>query len=253
MYLNKKFRTIVIEDIPASRKELVSALNESHEFVVVGEASEPEQALLLILEHLPDVLFLDIELNEGDAFQLIKRMRRTIPQLPAIIINTTHRDFDYVTRIHNEFGDCVVHILQKPFWSNWDEKEEVIVNKILQFYDQRKPQPESAGAKMSTIRIKVGGNELYINPSEIILIETKEKGKGGVNIILSQRSYDAGLALKYMLEILPSDFAQINRNQIINIQWVSAFDLNTREILAKNGETYSLSDNYRDEFIKHFN
>jgi len=68
-------------------------------------------------------LFLDIKIKGGDAFQLLRTLKRKNVDIPPVIVNTGFAEFEYVQKAHNEFGDYVIMILKKPFWEDWAEKE----------------------------------------------------------------------------------------------------------------------------------
>lgn len=68
-----KIKAIVVDDEPKSRKNLRDLLKEYCKQVhIVGEASSATEALKLIKEDQPDLVFLDIEMPGGNGFDLLK-------------------------------------------------------------------------------------------------------------------------------------------------------------------------------------
>src|SRR5688572_4584366 len=70
-------RAIIIEDVPASRDNLKRDLAEfSPQVKIVGEAATVKDAVKLIYEKSPDLIFLDIDLPDGDAFDILKKFHK---------------------------------------------------------------------------------------------------------------------------------------------------------------------------------
>ena len=81
-------RALVVEDEDDVRQALIEALNESTRFQVVAEAAGVDSACEAFRSTPVDVLFLDIKLAGGDAFQLLRRLKREGHVLPPVVINT---------------------------------------------------------------------------------------------------------------------------------------------------------------------
>ncbi|NLP10735.1 response regulator transcription factor [bacterium] len=72
MTLNK-FKTLIVDDEWLVRSELRLMLAEYEELTLVGEAANIEQAVLLVQETQPDVIFLDIQMPGASGFELLER------------------------------------------------------------------------------------------------------------------------------------------------------------------------------------
>ena len=233
-------RALVVEDEDDVRQVLIEALNESTRFQVVAEAAGVDSACEAFRSTPVDVLFLDIKLAGGDAFQLLRRLKKDEQVLPPVVINTGFREFELAQRALNEFGDCVIHLLQKPFWNNWPEKEALILSKIEEFYQRR--------AK-DRIGIATGRQLTVYKVSDIVCIRTGEKGKGQVEIVLENGQDTANITLKNLLQKLPATFRQINRFTVVNLDWVSAVDLSNGEVYLRNGACYVVGEGYREGLV----
>lgn len=81
-------RVVVVDDEHLAR-QFVSALVERHESLeLVGQAADGAQALDLIVEQRPDLVFLDIQMPELDGFQVVAALESEV--LPAIIFVTAY-------------------------------------------------------------------------------------------------------------------------------------------------------------------
>ena len=82
-------KTLIVDDEPLARSRLKRLLKEHPNFECIGEASNSEEALLLVEQKQPDLVMLDIEMPVGDGLSLAKKLnQRQIP--PAIILVTAH-------------------------------------------------------------------------------------------------------------------------------------------------------------------
>ena len=68
-------KAIIVEDELASRETLTNYLNKyCPDVVVAGEAESVEKGLIAIREHKPDIVFLDVEMPYGNAFDLLEQV-----------------------------------------------------------------------------------------------------------------------------------------------------------------------------------
>ena len=72
----RKLKTLVVEDETAIRQELVNALNEIVDIEVIGEADSVEEAYNLVKSVPADLMFLDIKLIGGTAFDLLAQLKK---------------------------------------------------------------------------------------------------------------------------------------------------------------------------------
>lgn len=63
--MNERISIVVIDDHPLFRRGVVQTLAAEPDFVVVAEGATADEALDLVAEHLPDLLFLDIGIPGG--------------------------------------------------------------------------------------------------------------------------------------------------------------------------------------------
>jgi two-component system, LytTR family, response regulator len=75
--MTERYTAILVDDERLARKELRSMLAEHENIDVIGEAESVEQALKLIHESEPDVVFLDIQMPGGSGFNLLEQVAPT--------------------------------------------------------------------------------------------------------------------------------------------------------------------------------
>ena len=76
---------LIVDDEPLARVRMRSLLAPySSEIEIVGEAASGAEAIEKIGQLLPDVVFLDIQLNDMDAFEALKSLEEDMPLIVAI-------------------------------------------------------------------------------------------------------------------------------------------------------------------------
>ena len=79
-------KALIIDDERLARKELGNLLAAHEGITVVGEAANVHEAEVLIAEHHPDLLFLDINMPGGTGFDLLERLDHA----PQVIFVTAY-------------------------------------------------------------------------------------------------------------------------------------------------------------------
>ncbi|KAB1064906.1 LytR/AlgR family response regulator transcription factor [Salibacter halophilus] len=80
--MNTKIPLAIIEDEPKTRNLLKAIINERFkDFQFVGEANAVKTGLELITENKPDVVLLDVEMGDGNAFDLLSQLNSFNPHI----------------------------------------------------------------------------------------------------------------------------------------------------------------------------
>lgn len=245
----EKLRTLIIEDEEFSRNELINALGETEEFIVCGTAASIESGYELIQTTTADILFLDIKLEGGLCFSLLNELKNNQIQIPLSVINTGCRDFEYAKKIHNDYHDTVVYILNKPFWENWIHQKDTILEK---YFESKRSNLNSVHCltKVDLLPIYSNKKSIMVRPDDIVLVKTGEKAKGNTEIYLESKVLKCNTSLVQLLQTLPSNFLQINRFEIINVHWISYIDHVNKEIFMRNGQVLMIGSSFNKNLCK---
>jgi two-component system LytT family response regulator/two-component system response regulator LytT len=102
--------TVIVDDEQLARDELAYLLKNSDDVNVVAQGKNGLEAVSLIKEHNPDLVFLDVQMPGLDGFGVIKRLHDKKIPLPKIVFATA---FDqYAVKA---FEVNAVDYLLKPF------------------------------------------------------------------------------------------------------------------------------------------
>ena len=81
-----KSRVLLVDDHPIVREGLRQLINVLPNLEVCGEASTAREALNLIETTRPDVVIVDISLEDRNGVELIKDITARLPQLPCLYL-----------------------------------------------------------------------------------------------------------------------------------------------------------------------
>ena len=228
----KKLKTIVVEDERLPRLSLLSKLKEyCHIIQVVDNCESYEEARDSILQHCPDLLFLDIQLRGGDSIQMLEELSKTIP-LPYVIFTTAYSDRKYLM---SAIKLSAVDYLLKPI-----EKEELAhaIAKAVNMVSANSPTLSPSSEKLC---FRTVNGKIFIATDDIAYI----KAEGNYAYIFTYRHQD--LVMENLLSLeqrLPADaFSRVDRSTIVNVTHV--YRLNHRDhactFLSANGSMLELN------------
>ena len=86
---------ILLADDHVMVRQGLRVLLEQAGMIVIGEASDGQEALRLAHEHTPDVAVLDIAMPSLNGLETARRLRETVPQTKIILL-TMHTEEPYV-------------------------------------------------------------------------------------------------------------------------------------------------------------
>jgi len=242
-------KTVIVDDEKLSRDTLLSYIKDfCPDLDIVAECRSVREAHKAILEHEPQLVFLDIELPRGNGFDLLKKFH--LINFSVIFITAYS---EYATKA---FRVSAADFLLKPV-----RISELIeaVNKVKQNFRLR---------ELSDLKVLLDNFE---NPSEPFqkLIIPNQKGFNAVNfkdIIMCEADgyctsfYLAGGKkiisshhLGYYEELLPPRmFLRAHNSFIINLQHVTGYS-HQGEITLSGGLQSPLSKNRKDDFLHCWN
>ena len=100
-------RVAIVDDEPLAREGLRIWVEREPDMQVVGEAGSLKEAVALVRRESPDLLFLDVQMPEGDGFDVIEAIGAEL--LPEVIFVTAHEQHAL-----RAFDVAAVDFLLKP-------------------------------------------------------------------------------------------------------------------------------------------
>lgn len=112
---NSILKILIVDDEELARKMLITSANwETLNMEIIAEAVSGQDALSIMEEQIPDILFTDIKMPYMDGMELCNIVIKRYPHV-KIVITTAFKDFDYA---HQSISLGVSHFLLKPINRN---------------------------------------------------------------------------------------------------------------------------------------
>ncbi len=104
----KSIRAVIVDDEPLGRTVIREMLRCDQDFAVIGECSNGHEAITVITDERPDLIFLDVQMPEVDGFEVLSALGNA--QLPRVIFVTAYDQYAV-----SAFEVHAVDYLLKPF------------------------------------------------------------------------------------------------------------------------------------------
>jgi two-component system LytT family response regulator len=219
-------RTLVVDDERLARERVTSLVRDRPELTLIGEAQDGRTALDLIVEHRPDLVFLDVQMPELDGFQIIGALEgdEAGGPLPAVVFVTAYDA--YALRA---FEVAAMDYLLKPVTA---ERFAAAVSRVLARTGQRSSavplhafaeQAAAARAERPTRLVaRRGARHYFIRVVDVDWIEADG------NYVRVQTGDTAHLIRDTMhgieAKLDPEEFVRIHRSAIVAIDRIQSIE-----------------------------
>ena len=249
---------LIIDDEQLARDELAYLLERESDVDVVGQGANGIEAVELIEEYHPDLVFLDVQMPGLDGFAVIQRVmdrhrklkNGEIWKLPQFVFATAYDQ--YAVRA---FDVNAVDYLLKPFDrgrlekalervrsrmtsgttanNNGESPIESQLDALLHLL--KNPQGGGRGAAPAKLIVQAGSRLLLVDQAEICFAEIDE---GVIRVVTQQfEGHSKCRTIEELLEQLdPAVFWRAHRSFVVNIDQI-------REVVPWFKSTYQLRMN----------
>lgn len=253
--MSQLFKAIVTDDEPAARRLLKTLLAEHADTVqVIAEAANGREAVSLIGELKPDIVFLDIQMPDLTGFEVLEK----ISHKPNIIFTTAYEQ--YAIKAFETFS---IDYLLKPIR---EERLAQSIEKVKQFGKlnaavdmaglQEVIRQLKAPKKATALPVKTGDRIHLIRFENISYLEANDKY---VMIHTADgQKHLTDQTLTMLEEKLPEQFYRIQKSYIINKELIREMHkhFNGRYLFImndKNGTQVTSGRTYHDAIKDEFN
>jgi two-component system, LytTR family, response regulator len=231
-----KVRTVIVDDEPLARSNLLVLLGSDPEIEVVAQCGSGVEAVEAIRRLQPDLLFLDVQMPECDGFDVLEMLGKDLPR--ATIFVTAYDQ--YALRA---FEAGALDYLLKPFDN---ARFELALNRAKQRIRTVENRQPLHPPRLDRIVVKSAGEVCFLKTSDIEWIEAADYYAClhvGAKSHLLRRSM-----AELEQDLDPNMFCRVHRSSIVNLERVQGLKLaedGEYEIMLENGTRVRLSRRYR--------
>jgi two-component system, LytTR family, response regulator len=246
--VKEKIRSVIVEDEPSARMALKAYLEKyCPQINVVAEASNANEADKILHDLKPQLVFLDVELPFGNAFDILERCSDL--QFETIFVTAFS---EYSLRALNQ---SAAYYLLKPvnieeLITAVDRAAEEIAK--TEYFDRNKYVVQNFREQKSERRQIILPT---VEGFEVVKLEDVIRLQGNGNftdIFLKDGTKKMACRfLKHYDEILSHPFIRVHRSHIVNMDCVKSYQRSGSVIMTDNSEV-DVSTAYKEEFLSHF-
>ena len=222
---------IIIDDENPARKLVRLFLEKRGNLNIVAEAKDGFEAVKLIDEHKPDLIFLDIQMPKLNGFEVLE----LIHHKPKVIFTTAYDQYAL-----KAFEENAIDYLLKPFsYDRISKSLERVFDSTINSDDIVKTE---INTELKRIVVKEGSTIQVLNFSEIICIQSNDDY---VIIKTENSEFIKNQTMNHYEKTLPSDvFMRVHRSSIVNISFIKKLNHVSKEnyeLELNNGEKIKVS------------
>lgn len=242
-------RILIVDDEAPARRKIRDLLGGEEGIELVGEAADGRQAVQLILETKPDLVFLDIQMPELDGFAVIEEVG--LDAVPMIVFVTAYDQhalrafdvhaFDYLVKpfAPSRFRRLMARVrrqLTKHDHGGWQRRLEGLLDEL-----HRKPE------YLQQVRVHRSAQREVLLPVESI--DRIYSERNDLRFLSGGELYWRRGTLSDLEHRLdPAKFMRINRSEIVRLEAIAELQPWFRgdyRVIMKDGAQLSWSRRYR--------
>lgn len=233
-------KIVIIDDEPLARSIVMEYLQSQPGMEVVAECNNGYEGVKAIMQHKPDLVFLDIQMPKINGFEMLE----LLDTIPPVIFATAFDEYAI-----KAFEANAVDYLLKPFskerfntaltkFLSQNAEDKISEKNIQNLLDNNDKQADEK------TRIVVKNNtEIAIIPvTDVFYIEAYDDY---VKIFTKDNYYLKKKTMNYYEQVLdPAQFFRVHRSFIINLQQltrIEPMEKNSYIALLKSGKKIPLS------------
>ncbi|MCC5855095.1 MAG: response regulator transcription factor [Idiomarina sp.] len=267
--MSKPIRTLVVDDEPLARKGLTVRLAQFPIIDIIGECSNGRDAVKVIQEEQPDLVFLDIQMPGWSGFDVLRQLKQSVESMPLVVFVTAYdqyairafevRALDYILKPVDEvrLAAAIDRIIEALGHELGNTQQQRLLELVA----------EMTGEDCEDIlrQLAEGGSLVQNNyPEHIAIKDSGEITRVAINAIewvdaagdymcihAGNETHILRRTMKELeQELNPKMFQRIHRSAIVNVHQVEK--LCSRQngeyhIVLHNGKELKVSRSYKDK------
>ena len=207
-------KALIVDDERLARKELMTLLEEHPSIEVVGEAMNADEAVNMVNDLNPDLLFLDIQMPGKTGFQLLEML----DSVPLVVFTTAYDEFAL-----KAFEVNALDYLLKPIQP---ERLAETVSKLAEKQRSKTVAAQGGGEKKlglnDQVFVKDGDRCWFVSLSNVRLFESDGNY---IKVYFDNNRPMIHKSLNALDEKLDERaFFRASRKHIVNLSWVEGIE-----------------------------
>jgi DNA-binding LytR/AlgR family response regulator len=212
---------VIVDDEQLARDELTYLLRDYPEVQVVAQGKNGIEAVNLVRDHQPDLLFLDVQMPGLDGFAVVRRLIERKLRVPQLVFATAYDHYAV-----QAFEVNAVDYLLKPFDKErlgrtverakklvqGDTASADKIDRVLQLLESKQSTPPK-------VLVKAGGKQLLLNARDIVYARIDD---GVITVVAAQcegqSNYRTIEDLQANLD--PAVFWRAHRSYLVNLNHI---------------------------------
>lgn len=229
-------KCVIIDDEQDAINVLKKFIGKLPDLKLVGESTNPISGLKIISRETPNVVFLDIQMDQMNGLSVAK----AIPENTKVVFCTAYPEF----AVESYDLDAVDYLMKPITFPRFNRAIQRVADALAS-----RPTVTEEAIPDDYIYVKAGQRDklLRVDLNDIDLVESQDHYIG---FYLGDRKIMAYLTLKKIEERLPSSqFMRVHRSYIVALKQISS--LNNGELVLKRcSMRVPLGAIYREAFMK---
>lgn len=242
-----KIKSVLVDDEKIARDVLRNYLSKyCPQIEIAGEAENIKEAVPLIAEIQPQLVFLDVEMPFGNAFDVLEATKEFsyetifITAFSQYSLQALNKSASYYILKPIDIQELIVAVNKVA--ENIQNKDELNRNKIL--LENLKVKPEKQQLILPTLQ----GFDV-VRTEDIVRLQADGNF---TQVYLADHSKKMVCRfLKHFDDLLEPPFVRVHRSHIINTSFVKSYQKGGTATLSDNTEI-EVSGSFKDRFLKMF-
>ena len=236
-------RVLIVEDEPYIRKGLIELIESiDQNLFILGECGTVREAITVTEASKPDLIFLDINLPDGDGFDFLDQTRSM--QLQVIFI-TAHEKYALKAIKHG-----AVDYILKPIDI---EELEAAIGKAMKLINSKNVYHKPISSRVSDEKLIISLQESF----EVIRLKDltychSDKGYTTFHLVDGKQIMASKPLKEYEEKLINARFVRTHQSYFVNLDFIERYDKADYAVVLKSGKKIPVSTRKRDAFLSIF-
>jgi two-component system LytT family response regulator len=230
-----KIKVLIIDDEPPARDIIRHYLSGDPDIELAGECENGFEAIKMINELKPDLIFLDVQMPKLTGFELLE----ILPDPPQIVFTTAYDEFAIKAFEMNAVDYLLKPFAKARFYQAIERARQRLESKIpvvQQGIEELKAKLDDSTEEIDRVVARLGSKIIVMPIDKIWYIEAQDDY---VMVYSELGNYLKEKTMKYFeTHLAPKGFIRIHRSHLVNVTQILSVELygkDTHLVMLKCG------------------